>query len=140
MREIKFRGKSTSSCEIANEGDWIYGNLVIDGDQAYIVNGVTECNYEYIAIEEWCPVDPNTVGQYVGLKDRLGVEIYEGDIMGSSSIRAFTYKTKIVWDAISAKFYAVRFTGSKEGQRSIGFIASRCKVTGNIYDNPELLK
>jgi len=37
------------------------GCLIQDGRYSYLVNGVVDCTEEYIAIEEWCPVDPNTV-------------------------------------------------------------------------------
>lgn len=57
MREIKFRGKSAvevfdgGDTPDINLGDWIYGNLIIDKNEAFIVNGVVECTDEYISIE-----------------------------------------------------------------------------------------
>src|SRR5574344_188593 len=66
MREIKFKGKTDS-------GKWCFGYFLHDGQMGrfVITDGLLEINR----------VNPDTVGQYTGLTDKNGKEIYDGDIL-----------------------------------------------------------
>jgi len=67
--EFKFYAKPNFNVEESNflhdspnyKDGFYCGYLIRDGKNAYLINGVTDCNSEYIAIEEWVPVDPDTV-------------------------------------------------------------------------------
>ena len=130
MRAIKFRGKRLMS------EDWEYGNLI-----------QRPCGGHFIETGDMrlCPMQDFSIGQFTGLHDWNGKEIYEGDIIRGFNSKGEPVIHHIIYDDEEAGFVAV-LKGSAKGDFGYGRCDQRwiteCKkeVIGNIYDNPELLK
>lgn len=129
-REIKFRGKSQYN------GNWIYGSLV---NENMIVQEIDHLYDDGFALGKWDLVDPETVGQYTGLKDSSGNEIYEGDIVEYEGM-----KGNVFFNEESLQFVFETNLGGyefKNGQRYDEYPEyGTYKVIGNIYEHPELLE
>lgn len=70
MREILFRGKRLDNDE------WIEGSLWLNGARALI-----RADLGFPAGASWCEVDPTSVGQFIGVLDKRGERIFEGDVV-----------------------------------------------------------
>lgn len=126
MREHKYRGKSIST------GEWAYGNLIIRSDStcAIVICENIECG-----LQVWHEVLPESVGQYTGLKDRNGKEIYEGDVIsqrGQKNTYVEYYKGKWVIRNDEPK---VEWRQELHNKTPL-----HIQIIGNTIDNPELIK
>lgn len=137
MRIIKFRGKT-------KYGKWAYGylteranGLCIDRNYAKDERNNEDPNFDVYA----CPyVIPETMGQFTGLRDKDGREIYEGDIVRWLFMRVCEMKGGVVFDSIMGCFVVYETDSSNKTQRRWINDLNGIKVIGNIHDNPELLK
>lgn len=135
----KFRGKSTAE---ENKGRWMYGNLVFDRGLAIIVSGIDEATCEYIAFEDFCSVDIDTVGQSTGLFDKNGVEIFEGDVVQFEDCYIesdFLYINKGIVKWSQGRF-TVTNRDSVEMEDLLDGELLDVTIIGNIYENPELME
>ena len=128
-REIKFRGKDLVT------GEWLYGHYMppfFEGASSFI--WVPEnCNdhWEYLNSQ----VITDTVGQYTGLKDKNGVEIYEGDIMNDPTSKIFGL---VEWNNILTQFQ-LSWQNMPTTVDIFFMVKNGSLVIGNIHDNPELI-
>ena len=124
MRTIKFRGKRLMS------EDWEYGNLIQRPDGG---------NFIETGDMRLCPIQDFSIGQFAGLHDKNGKEIYEGDIV-RYSLDDREDVGYIGFHARSASFRVIaEHTDYGIGNRG-GLHELQLEVIGNIHDNLELLK
>ena len=118
MREILFRAKNHS-------GEWVYGYYV----NQYGVHEIRSRDDDKHQDAGYY-IEPETVGQYTGLKDKNGNKIFEGDILEYAGERYY----------ISFLQKYARFAAVKPHSVFVGFAYERGEVIGNVYDDENLLE
>ena len=137
----RFRGLSideNSKCKMP------YGYLISDGEQAFIINEVVEANEQYITIGSWCPVDPKTIGQSTGLKDKNDKEIFEGDILKVANNDSSWFEV-VKYDHDKAMFISKEVNLKYEVPETPLYdlfspYLFKVEVIGNIWENRDLLE
>ena len=134
-REILFGGKRLDN------GEWVTGRLITDDrdGKEFIVSWIGyHCEEGIDSVNRYIEcfgfeVDPETVGQYTGLKDRNGVKIWEGDVFHLDDPNILYV---VAWQDAG-------FVGRQRGNRSsvgLSYWAPYLEKVGNVHDNPELLE
>lgn len=126
MREIKFRGIQVS------DGAMIHGNLLCMNDKHYIMpfdyGDLNDLDFGYCFDE----VISETVGQFTGLQDKNGKNIYEGDI-----IQYILNKHRYI---VTMDNFCVGTIDAKGEKLRLGIVHNDFEIISNIYENPNLLE
>ena len=105
---------------------WTYGDFTeVVGDCPRILSNENVTMYA---------VDPETVGQYTGLKDKNGKKIFEGDTVWFSDEKE---RGVVYFDNSCARF-AVRFDTFDAAFDHL--YSNELEIIGNVHDNPELME
>ncbi|MFQ9545589.1 MAG: YopX family protein [Clostridium sp.] len=140
-REIKFRAKTLA------QDTWCYGSYFkhIKRQVSPLGDSLEEKDIEHVMIRssfaDWnmprrieaILVNPNTVGQYTGIRDKNGKEIYEGDIVRTDEKEKLS---KVEWDEDNAGLMLIADSIMMDFSC---YYPEELEVVGNIYENPELL-
>ena len=126
-RIIKFRGRKEA-------GQWLFGNLIVINNTpnpTIIIGNMDDGKEE--------KVDLLSIGQYTGINDANGTEIYEGDVVRYINGYCKCGKGK-EWIE-KEDFIKVEYNGNYHCNiGTLSGVNNALFVVGNIYDNPELIK
>lgn len=156
-REIKFRGKRLSDGSPTDR--WAYGSLRCDygginsdsifnrdSDPELYSVGIRACEIYDPKTHNTYAVSSDTVGQYTGLRDRRGQEVYEGDVVFwlSRDMRGMGCGEQgaIFWDKHTMSWAILRDKPTSDGRPCVisrPFDKKHLEVVGNIFDNPDLI-
>ena len=131
-----FRAKRT------DDGEWVEGNRIDDGvtGQVFIHASGNTVNESDKVGEDGClrfvafEVDPSTICQCIGLKDKHGKLIFENDIVRCGENCTVTWcDTFASWRLNTSRWMHSHFFGEACEPEDV-------EIVGNIFDNPELLE
>lgn len=129
-REIKFRGMDV------NGGYMVYGSLLNAMDGNFIIDDIKVFNDPTLVVGENYAIHVHSlsVGQFTGLKDKNGVDVYESDIVRHGFFTLIICFMRDSWVA--------KYVDSDEYESLYDFINDNngdIEVLGNIHEHPHLL-
>ena len=128
-----------------DNGEWVQGYLFYDGFEngRIFIGGLVIEKYNGTACDDWnvtgidfCEVDPSTICQCTGLKDKNGKLIWENDIVRDEYGNFY----KAFWQNDYYQFSFCAKTGVFPIGAKWSFKSSEIEVVGNIFDNKESLE
>lgn len=140
MNEVLYQGKRRDTDE------WVQGSLLRSGngyiDIIPLNNTICEDESDALCVGKWYVVDPETVGQYIGISDKNGVKIFEGAIVrvcldpeiriGHVKYNAEIGSFTIVFDDDKCVLFLDLWQAKKKAGSTVWI-----EVIGNIHDSPE---
>lgn len=145
MRIIKFRGKEIHTKK------WVNGSLLALSPDMYKIVHTNTNKCKELTMAIICVI-PETVGQYTGLRDKNGKEIYEGDIVIYDDRPYNAYGQERIGVIVYYKgHFALKYFSDfvyidtncpvpfYQDLMNEDFFGKKAKIIGNIIDNPELL-
>ena len=134
-----FRGKRIDN------GEWVKGFYAVIGEKTVIIEKEREEFYDLEGDKKShgnkiVEVDPSTICQCTGLRDKNGKLIWENDIMVAHLDDKFpedTTYTRVVWNNNG---FCTKEQGSEDIMTLDKFDQEHFEVCGNLFDNPELLE
>lgn len=109
-----------------DNGEWVQGYLYGIWERRYILWGMTN------DVPDMIEVDPSTICQCTGIKNKNGKLIWENDIVKDNVILG-----SVSWNDINARFV---IDDIYDGYQYYSDWWSEVEVIGNIFDNPKLLE
>lgn len=133
MREIKFRGYGIA------EKKWMYGYGLHEVIYRY-ENGETKATWLTIDTKNISMVHDESAGEYTGIKDYEGKEIYEGDIVEVEIMESIFDDSKLIGVVEMIEGCWCVVNDKKKVAKNLWSETDVNRVIGNIYENPELLE
>ena len=148
MREILFRGKANSEIR---DGEWVYGSLLAESENTFpIIARSYDNDEDWLGIDLWDTVEPQTVGQFTGMCDKNDRKIFEGDIIKVGINQRLMYVhwngESLAWEVTDVGVpdcevnHLINTFDLAEIQVEAAYGKMISEVIGNIHDNPELLE